>query len=130
MLADKKLKAFVPTLQPEKAKFFYRDILGLALLSEDEYALEFEANGTLLRVITVRELTPHEFTVLGWNVEDIASTIQSLNDKDIFCEQYKFLEQDPSGIWLSPGGSKVAWFKDPDGNVLSLTEYHIYFQKH
>jgi len=122
MLADKKLKAFVPTIKPEEAKSFYQEVLGLKLLSQDNYALEFEVNGTLLRVITVRELTPQAFTVLGWNVGDIASTIKSLNDKNIFCEKYDFLEQDGLGVWTSPNGSKVAWFKDPDGNILSLTE--------
>ncbi len=122
MLADKELKAFVPTVMPNKAKLFYKDILGLKLLSEDNYALELEANGTLLRVIIVQELKPQAFTVLGWNVDDIISTIKSLNGKDVFCEKYDFFEQDNLGIWTSPGGSKVAWFKDPDGNVLSLTE--------
>ena len=122
MLADKKLKAFVPTIKPGEAKSFYQDILGLKLLSQDSYALEFEVNGTLLRVTTVQELKPQPFTVLGWNVGDIASTIKSLNDKSVFCEKYHFLEQDDLGIWTSPNGSKVAWFKDPDGNVLSLTE--------
>lgn len=123
MLADKKLKAFVPTANPEAAKSFYKDTLGLNLLSEDDYALEFDANGTLLRVSIVRELKPQPFTILGWNVADIASIIRSLNDKNIFCEKYDFLAQDDLGIWTPPNGSKVAWFKDPDGNVLSLTEY-------
>jgi|SRR5215469_8377627 len=122
MLADKKLKAFVPTTKPDKAKSFYKDILGLELLSEDNYALEFNSNGTLLRVIVVQELKPHPFTVLGWNIDNISSTIKSLNDKNVFCEKYDSLEQDSLGIWTSPGGGKVAWFKDPDGNVLSLTE--------
>jgi len=122
MLADKELKAFVPTVNPGEAKVFYKDILGLALLSEDEYALEFTANGTLLRVITVPELTPHAFTALGWNVADISAIIKSLNKKGVVCEKYAFLQQDSLGIWVSPNGSKVAWFKDPDGNILSLTE--------
>ena len=122
MLADKKLKAFVPTIKPKEAKSFYKDVLGLNLLSQDNYALEFEVNGTLLRVAIVQELKPQAFTVLGWNVDDIVSTIKSLNDKNIFCEKYNFFEQDDLGIWTSPNGSKVAWFKDPDGNVLSLTE--------
>ena len=122
MLADKELKAFVPTMNPAKAKLFYSNVLGLKFLSEDNYALEFEANGVLLRVIVVQDLKPQEFTVLGWNVPDIFATIQSLNAKGVFCEQYKFLDQDKLGIWKSPGGSKVAWFKDPDGNILSLTE--------
>jgi catechol-2,3-dioxygenase len=122
MLANKKLKAFVPTMKPGKARSFYKDILGLKLLSEDNYALEFDANGTLLRVTIVQDFKPHPFTVLGWNVDNISSSIKQLNDKNIFCEKYDFLEQDSSGVWTSPNGSKVAWFKDPDGNVLSLTE--------
>jgi catechol 2,3-dioxygenase-like lactoylglutathione lyase family enzyme len=122
MLADKELKAFVPTVMPDKAKSFYQDILGLKLLSEDNYALEFNANGVLLRVAIVPELKPHGFTVLGWNVPDISSVIKSLNSKGIVCEKYSFLNQDNLGIWASPGGSKVAWFRDPDGNILSLTE--------
>jgi predicted enzyme related to lactoylglutathione lyase len=122
MLADQKLKAFVPTIKPEEAKLFYRDVLGLKFLSQDNYALEFDANGTLLRIAIVQGLTPQAFTVLGWNVEDIISTIKSLNDKNIFCEKYDFFEQDSLGIWTSPNGSKVAWFKDPDSNILSLTQ--------
>jgi predicted enzyme related to lactoylglutathione lyase len=122
MLADKSLKAFVPTLKSDKAKLFYQDILGLKLLSEDQYALEFDANGTLLRVIIVNELKPQAFTVLGWNVDDIYATIGLLNEKGVVCEKYGFLEQDNLGVWEAPGGSKVAWFKDPDGNVLSLTQ--------
>jgi catechol 2,3-dioxygenase-like lactoylglutathione lyase family enzyme len=122
MTGNKKLQAFVSTTNAEKAKSFYRNCLGLTLVSEDEYALEFEENGTLLRVSIVRELKPQPFTVLGWNVDDIASAIKSLNDQNIFCEKYEFLEQNDLGIWTSPNGSKVAWFKDPDGNILSFTE--------
>jgi len=122
LLADKELKSFFPTVKPDAAKSFYRDILGLKLLSEDNYALEFNSNGTLLRVIIVQELKPQLFTVLGWNVEDISSAVKSLNLKGIFCEKYDFMQQDILGIWTSPNGSKVAWFKDPNGNVLSLSE--------
>src|SRR5450755_3072407 len=117
MLAAQELKAFVPTIMPDKAKLFYRDILGLRLLSEDSYAMEFDANGTRLRVIIVPELKPQLFTALGWNVADISSIIESLNKKNIFCEQYHLPGQDSAGVWTAPGGSKVAWFKDPDGNV-------------
>jgi catechol 2,3-dioxygenase-like lactoylglutathione lyase family enzyme len=122
MFTDKALKAFIPTINPDKAKSFYKDDLGLNLISEDNYALEFETNGTLLRVNTVREFKPQPFTILGWDVDDIAAAIKSLNKKNIFCEKYDFLKQDESGIWTSPGGTKVAWFKDPDGNILSLSE--------
>jgi hypothetical protein len=104
MLADKILKAFVPAT------------------NQENYALEFDANGTLLRVTTVRELNPHPFTVLGWKVNDIKSVISELNKKDITFERYDFLQQDELGIWHAPGGTKVAWFKDADGNLLSLDE--------
>ena len=122
MLANQKLKAFVPTVDTKKARHFYKDVLGLTLLSQDNYALEFDANGTLLRVTAVRELQPHPFTVLGWKVVDISSVIINLNDKGIVFERYDFLQQDALGIWEAPGGTKVAWFKDPDGNILSLDE--------
>ena len=123
MLANKKLKTFVPTTDAKRAKDFYKNILGLKFLSQDAYALEFDANGTLLRIAIVPVLTPHPFTVLGWDVDDIASLVRSLNKKDVFCERYSFMEQDALGIWTSPSGAKVAWFKDPDGNILSLTQY-------
>src|SRR5208283_5884520 len=121
MLANQPLKAFIPTLNPVRAKRFYRDTLGLPLLSEDAYALEFNANGTILRVTTVETLNPHPFTVLGWNVSDLASIVESLVTNGVLLQKYEFLEQDLSGIWTSPGGTKVAWFKDPDGNLLSLS---------
>jgi catechol 2,3-dioxygenase-like lactoylglutathione lyase family enzyme len=123
MLANQNLKACVPTIMPEKARSFYSEVLGLELLSEDQYALEFDANGTLLRVAIVPEFQPYPFTALGWNVDDIVATIRSLNDKGVFCERFGFLEQDSLGVWTAPGGAKAAWFKDPDGNLLSLTGY-------
>ena len=122
MLSDKILKAFVPTINANQARQFYMDTLGLKLLSEDNYGLEFDANGTLLRVIIVEKLIPQPFTVLGWNSDDIVSTINSLNKKGVRFERYDFFEQDTLGIWIAPGGDKVAWFKDSDGNLLSLTE--------
>jgi len=122
MLADKGLKAFVPTIMPERAKFFYRDILGLKLVAEDNFALLFEGKGTLIRVIVVRKLKPQAFTVLGWSVNNIVKTIKSLNKKGIYCERYNFFKQNKLGVWTTPEGSKVAWFKDPDGNILSLSE--------
>lgn len=122
MLNNASIKAFVPTTKTAEAKLFYKGILGLKLLSEDNYALEFEANGILLRIAIVSELNPHAFTVLGWNVPDISATIKSLNEKGLECKKYDFMEQDGLGVWTSPNGSKVAWFNDPDGNVLSLTE--------
>jgi catechol 2,3-dioxygenase-like lactoylglutathione lyase family enzyme len=123
MLRDQKMKAFVPTTHPNEAKIFYRDTLGLKLIGEDNYALEFDVNGFLLRVAIVQQLNPHPFTALGWDVDDIKNEIAYLNSKGIHCEKYGFFEQDELGIWISPSGAKVAWFKDLDGNTLSLTQY-------
>lgn len=122
MLTNKNLHAFVPTVKPQEAKTFYKDILGLKLLTENQYAMEFDANATLLRITVVQELKPHPFTILGWKVDDIEVEIKQLNDKNVFCEHYDFMEQDKLGIWTAPDGIKVAWVKDPDGNVLSLVE--------
>ena len=122
MLANGMLKAFIPTVNPQEAILFYRDLLGFELMSEDDYAMEFNANGTLLRVTIVDEFVPQPFTILGWNIENLVFTVRQFNNKYIYFEIFDFLEQDDLGIWNSPGGAKVAWFKDPDGNILSLTE--------
>ena len=122
MLSDKKLKAFIPTINPGKSKEFYQNVMGLTLLSEDGHGLEFDSNGTVLRITVVESFTPHPFTVLGWDVDNLKSSITELTDKGVLFEKYDFFIQDALGIWTSPGGTKVAWFKDPDGNLLSLTQ--------
>src|ERR1700741_2723584 len=121
MLINETLKTFVPTVKPQEAKVFYRDVLGLAFLGEDPYGIEFDSGGGLLRVITVRELIPHEFTILGWNVKDIEATVDLLVSRGVSFQKYDFINNN-RGIWTSPNNSKVAWFKDPDGNVLSVSE--------
>jgi catechol 2,3-dioxygenase-like lactoylglutathione lyase family enzyme len=122
MLSKEKLKAFIPTVEPEKAKEFYMNVLGLQLVSEDNFALEFDSNGIRLRVTKVGKFIPYPFTVLGWDTEDIATSVQKLREKGVIFEKYDFLEQDDLAIWTAPGGTKVTWFKDPDGNLLSLSE--------
>ena len=122
MLGTNPLIAFVATTQPELAKTFYRDILGLLLVSDEEFALVFDANGTMLRIAKVDELRPESRTVIGWQVDDIESTIRTLVSLGVRFERYMGLEQDDLGIW-STGGGQIAWFKDPDGNVLSLTRF-------
>jgi hypothetical protein len=107
MLASKQLKAFVPTVNPQQGKPVYKDISGLTVLSEDNYALEFESNGILCRVIIVPELKSQLFTVSGWNVDNISSLVKSLNNKAIFCKYYPFLQHDHLGIWTSANGSIV-----------------------
>ena len=120
ILGSQKVGAFVCTRDRATAKAFYGDTLGLTLKYEDDYATVFDAAGTALRISPVKELTPQPFTVLGWQVADVAATVKALKAKGVVFERYAFLEQDELGIW-SPGGDiQVAWFKDPDGNLLSL----------
>jgi catechol 2,3-dioxygenase-like lactoylglutathione lyase family enzyme len=107
---------------PDKARQFYIDKLGLKLLSEDHFGLECESTGAHLRITFVEKLTTQPFTVLGWDTKDIVSTVKRLAEKGIKFEKYSFIEQDELGIWTAPGGTRVAWFKDPDGNLLSLSD--------
>ena len=123
MLASSKLVGFVATTDPSRAKAFYRDVLGLLLISEDEYALVFDAHGTMLRVAIVGELVLAPYTVLGWQVGDIDATVRGLAAKAVKFERYPWMEQNDLGIWSAPSGAKVAWFKDPDGNLLSVSQH-------
>ena len=121
MLDQAKVVAFVPTNDPNSARAFYQSTLGLALVHEDPFAIVFDAGGTALRVTKVGPFTPAPFTVLGWEVADIEAEVQALAARGIAFERIEGLEQDRLGIWTAPGGAKVAWFKDPDGNILSLS---------
>jgi len=123
MLGSQKLMAFVAARDLARARDFYRDSLGLRLVGEDEFALVFDAGGTMLRVARVRELASAPYTVLGWEVKDIIATAKSLLKAKIRLERYPGIEQDELGIWKSPGGARVAWFQDPDGNTLSITQF-------
>ncbi len=123
MLKREKIVAFAPTSNADKARGFYEGVLGLKLVSEDNFALVFDANGTMLRVTIVPAFTPQPFTILGWDVRDIAATVQALSAKGVVFQKYGMPGQDERGIWKSLAGAQVAWFKDPDGNVLSLTQF-------
>jgi catechol 2,3-dioxygenase-like lactoylglutathione lyase family enzyme len=122
MLGDCEPMTFVATTRPDKAKAFYAGVLGLKLTSEDPFALVFSARGIALRVQKVQQLTPQPFTVLGWRVPDIESMNAQLAKNGVKFERYPGMEQDAAGIWAVPGGGQVCWFKDPDGNTLSLTQ--------
>lgn len=115
--------AFVPARDLGRARDFYRDTLGLRLVGEDEFALAFDAGGTRLRVVRVEAPVSAPYTVLGWEVNDIIGTAKSLLEAKVRLERYPGMQQDELGIWNSPGGARVAWFKDPDGNTLSITEF-------
>lgn len=121
-LGSRKLVAFVATLDPVRAKEFYGKVLGLRLTSEDNFALVFDANGTSLRVSVVRQLVPAGYTVLGWLVPNIEQAVRELTARSVQFQRFDGLQQDDLGIWSAPGGAKVAWFRDPDGNTLSLTQ--------
>jgi len=123
MLGDYEVIAFTQTAQPEKAKAFYSEILGLKLEEDGPFALVLWAGRTMLRIQKVHELTPLPFTVLGWNVPDIKATVAKLSSKGIKFERYQGMPQDDTGIWLAPSGASICWFKDPDGNTLSLTQF-------
>jgi catechol 2,3-dioxygenase-like lactoylglutathione lyase family enzyme len=115
---------FVSIVDVARAKEFYRDTLGLRLVSEEPpFALVFEANGIMLRLGMAKELPPAHGTVLGWQVPDIAAAVKDLGQAGVRFERYEPMKQDELGIWTSPTGAKVAWFKDPDGNILSLSEH-------
>lgn len=117
--------AFAPTINPEKARAFYEGVLGLRLVADEQpFALVFDANGIMLRVTTVHDLKPQQFTILGWRVADIESAIDRLAAAGVEFLRFPGMNDgDPHGIWNSPGGARIAWFKDPDGNVLSATEF-------
>jgi len=111
------------TSDAARAKAFYGEVLGLRVVSEDGFAVVFDTQGTMLRVAIVREVVPAPYTVLGWDVRDIAAIVRGLAAAGVVFERYAWLQQDDLGIWNSPGGAKVAWFKDLDGNVLSVSQH-------
>jgi catechol 2,3-dioxygenase-like lactoylglutathione lyase family enzyme len=116
--------AFVPIANVEAAKTFYRDKLGLRLVSEElPFALVFDLNGIMLRLAIGKNAQPLPGTVLGWRVPEVAPVVKALTEAGITFERYGFVKQDELGIWDTPTGARVAWFKDPDGNVLSLSEH-------
>jgi len=122
MLKSRAIIAFVATTDQQRAKAFYAGTLGLRLLNEDGFALAFEAGGTMLRVTTVHALQPAPYTVLGWTVPEIRTAVRELTARQVRFQRYDGMGQDEDGIWTSPSGAKVAWFRDPDGNTLSVTE--------
>ena len=114
---------FSATSAPDKARPFYEQVMGFTLVDDNPFSLEFDAAGTMLRVQKVPEFTPHPFTQLGWRVSDIAAKVDELAARGAVFERFDFMEQDERGIWTAPDGARVAWFKDPDGNTLSLSEF-------
>lgn len=123
MLGTTNIVAFVPTIDSEKARAFYEGVLGLRFVKDDGFAMVLDANGIMIRVAKVPQFTPAQFTILGWQVKDIEKVVQGLQKNGVRCEIFGFFKQDELGIWTAPTGDKVAWFKDPDGNILSVSEH-------
>jgi catechol 2,3-dioxygenase-like lactoylglutathione lyase family enzyme len=122
MLSTAKLIAFVATADAARAREFYESMLGLRVVEDQPFALVLECGGTILRVQKVEAVRAAPYTSLGWQVADIATKVRELARRGVKFERYGGMEQDDLGIWTSPGGARVAWFRDPDGNVLSLTQ--------
>ena len=123
MLSKSSLIAFVASQDPAHARTFYENVLGLRLIEDEPFALVFDAHGTMLRVQKVQSVSPAAYTALGWEVDDIRAEIDSLGSHGVICEIFEGLAQDENGICSFQDGTQVAWFKDFDGNLLSLTQF-------
>ena len=122
MLENSRLVAFAAISDVQRARHFYCEVLRLPLKEDTEFALVVDANGVQLRLQKVEEVNPQPWTQLGWEVESIDDTVRALTTKGIEMERFSFLPQDDAGVWTTPAGVRIAWFKDPDGNLLSLTQ--------
>jgi catechol 2,3-dioxygenase-like lactoylglutathione lyase family enzyme len=123
MLAQGKLSGFVPTTDYDKARAFYEGKLGFSFVSLDQYALVMSVGGHRIRITKMPNFTPLQGTILGWEVQDIQAVATWLRDRGVTLEKYPFVQDRDLGIWTTPSGDKVAWFKDPDGNILSIAQH-------
>jgi catechol 2,3-dioxygenase-like lactoylglutathione lyase family enzyme len=124
MLESARAIAFVPATDLGRARDFYEGVLGLEVLDVSGFACVFRVGGATLRVALVDELSPQPFTVFGWAVGAISEAMAGLAARGVEFLRYEGVDQDPTGVWTTPGGDRIAWFRDPDGNVLSLTQFH------
>ena len=122
MLASSQMNGFVPITNPDTARRFYVDLLGFTFLRENDYVVALQAGASTVIMQKLPEHTPAKYTILGWEVEDIGKTVASLSERGVVFERFGWMEQDELGIWKSPEG-RVAWFKDPDGNTLSVSQH-------
>src|SRR4051812_3682688 len=118
MLMGARLVAFGATTDGARAAAFYAKVLGLTIRYEDEFAVSLDSAGVELRLQRVEQLTPQPFTMLGWQVDNVDTVVERLTQQGVALERYPWLEQDAAGLWQAPGGARIAWFKDPDGNLL------------
>ena len=125
VLGSARLIGFVGTADIDRSRAFYEETLGLELIEQDDFACVFSAHGTMLRVTAVPEVVHAEYTVLGWDVPDIRETVRALKANGVSFRRYgdMGMEQDEDDVWIAPNDDMVAWFTDPDGHVLSLTQF-------
>ena len=123
MLSNSRLQPIICTTRLEDAEKFYRDLLGLELKKKSEGALVFDVGGSDLRVSPVPSLTPSEHTVMGFAVSDVSSVVAELTQSGLRFERFDGFPHGPDGILKTPDGSRVAWFRDPDGNLLSVVQF-------
>lgn len=123
MLGSGKMIGFVLTSDYDAARAFYEGKLGMEFVSLDQFALVMRVGGHQVRIAKVPDFTPRPATVLGWEVDDITSAAKWLRERGVETDKYPFVDDKELGIWSAPGGDKVAWFKDPDGNVLSISQH-------
>lgn len=123
MIKLDRMVGFVMTAKPEEAKRFYGDVLGFRFVKDDGFAIVFDAHGTVLRLAKVQTHTPAMGTTLGWQVADVTTVVSELTAAGVKFERYEFMQPNAQGIVTFPGGDKVAWFKDPDGNILSVSQH-------
>lgn len=123
MLTSNKIIGFLVTKDYNKARAFYEEKLGFEFVSLDQFALVMRAGPTMIRIVELKDFKPAQNTVLGWEVDDIQKVVAWLKKQGITLEEYPFIQDRKTFIWAAPGGGKVAWFKDPDGNVLSVSQH-------
>jgi predicted enzyme related to lactoylglutathione lyase len=123
VLATSDVIAFAPTTDVATARSFYEGTLGLRVTEENAYACVLDAHGTMLRLTLVAQVAPPTHTILGWRVTDISEAVADLELRGVEFKHYDGMEQDGQGVWTTPGGDRIAWFTDPGGNVLSLTQF-------
>jgi len=123
MLGTAPVTAFLAITDSSRASLFYCDTLGLRRVYEDDFALVLDAHGVELRLQKVPAFTPQPFTALGWRVQDIEATVSEIAENGVAVERFAGVPQDEEGIWSAPSGARIAWFRDPDGNLLSVAQY-------
>lgn len=125
LLSAQPIIAFAATTQPARALSFYAFVLGLGLIEDAPHALVFDAGGSMLHVQKLRTFVPASHTVLGWHVNDILAARHGLESRGIKCELAPGLLADKDGVWTGPAGDRMIWFRDPDGNLLSLVQLQV-----